>query len=181
VKSTHVALALAMAVGCTGHIGDSNSPGYTLGAPSSSSEGGGGGGAPDASKESSCPTEGCGTVVPTDDGGDDTTSDSGTSSGSASAGGTCGASMDSYGYTRCACSTEATTLAGDTIAKCTGYDCCVRYGPDSGLTEGFGNPTLSSNLCACFSSADITAMLGAPATCQQFAGGGGATIASSCP
>lgn len=178
MRSTHIALALAMAVGCTGQIGDSNASDYTLGASSRSSEGG----APDASNESSCAIEGCGTAVPTDDGGgDDATSDSGTSSGSGSGGGTCGASMDSYGYTRCACSTETTTLAADTIAKCVGYDCCVRYGPDSGLVEGFGNPTLSSNLCACFSSADITAMLGTPTSCQAFAGGGGATIASSCP
>ena len=51
----------------------------------------------------------------------------------------------------------------------------------SGLMQGFGDQTLSSNLCACYSSADIAAIYGASVTCQHFAGGGGATIVKSCP
>lgn len=67
------------------------------------------------------------------------------------------------------------------VASCTGFDCCVRYGPDSGLMQGFGDQSLSSNLCACYSSADIAAIYGASVTCQHFAGGGGAMIVKSCP
>ncbi len=47
--------------------------------------------------------------------------------------------------------------------------------------EGFGDQSLSSNLCACYSSADIAAIYGASVTCQHFAGGGGVKIVKSCP
>jgi hypothetical protein len=102
-------------------------------------------------------------------------------SSSGGGGSVCATSVDSYGLTRCACfpgSVETT----NTVATCSGYDCCVRYASDSGLAEGFGNPLLSSGLCACYSSADITAMLGASATCKSFAGGSSdRTIVQSCP
>jgi hypothetical protein len=92
----------------------------------------------------------------------------------------CETSMDSYGYMRCACLAGQADPA-NAVAACTGYDCCVRYRPDSGLAEGFGNPSASSNLCACYAAADIAALFGAPTTCQRFAGGSHGTIVQSCP
>jgi hypothetical protein len=99
---------------------------------------------------------------------------------SADAGMSCETTMDANGFMRCSCLAGMAPSA-NAIASCTGYDCCVRYGPDSGLTQGFGDQTLSSNLCACYSSADIAAIYGATVTCQHFAGGGGATVVKSCP
>ena len=96
------------------------------------------------------------------------------------AGMSCQTTMDANGFTRCSC-LAGTAPSANAVASCTGYDCCVRYAPDSGLMQGFGDQTLSSNLCACYSSADIAAIYGASVTCQRFAGGGGAMIVKSCP
>ena len=98
----------------------------------------------------------------------------------ADAGMSCQTTMDANGFMRCSCLAGMAPSA-NAVASCTGYDCCVRYAPDSGLMEGFGDQTLSSNLCACYSSADIAAIYGASVTCQRFAGGGGATIVKGCP
>jgi hypothetical protein len=98
----------------------------------------------------------------------------------ADAGMSCETTMDANGFMRCSCLAGMASSA-NAVASCTGYDCCVRYGTDSGLMEGFGDQSLSSNLCACYSSADITAIYGASVTCQHFAGGGGAKIVKSCP
>jgi hypothetical protein len=99
---------------------------------------------------------------------------------SADAGMSCQTTMDANGFMRCSC-LAGTAPSANAVASCTGYDCCVRYAPDSGLMEGFGDQTLSSNLCACYSSADIAAIYGATVTCQHFAGGSGAMIVKSCP
>jgi hypothetical protein len=96
------------------------------------------------------------------------------------AGMSCQTTMDANGFLRCSCLAGMAPSA-NAVASCTGYDCCARYGPDSGLMEGFGDQSLSSNLCACYSSADIAAIYGASVTCQHFAGGGGAKIVKSCP
>jgi hypothetical protein len=98
----------------------------------------------------------------------------------AEAGMSCETTMDANGFMRCSC-LAGTAPSANAVASCTGYDCCVRYGADSGLMEGFGNPGLSSNLCACYSSADIAAIYGASVTCQRFTAGGGAAIVKSCP
>jgi hypothetical protein len=98
----------------------------------------------------------------------------------ADAGMSCQTTMDANGFMRCSCLAGMAPSA-NAVASCTGYDCCVRFGPDSGLMEGFGDQSLSSNLCACYSSADIAAIYGASVTCQHFAGGGGAMIVKSCP
>jgi hypothetical protein len=100
--------------------------------------------------------------------------------GADAAGMSCQTTMDANGFTRCSCLAGMAPSA-NAVASCTGYDCCVRYAPDSGLMEGFGDQGLSSNLCACYSSADIAAIYGASVTCQRFAGGGGATIVKGCP
>jgi hypothetical protein len=99
---------------------------------------------------------------------------------SADGGRSCETTMDSYGYTRCSC-LAGMAPAANTVASCPNYDCCVRYAGDSGLAEGFGNPGLSSNLCACYMADDIAAIYGATVTCQHFAGGAGAMIVKSCP
>jgi len=99
---------------------------------------------------------------------------------STEAGMSCETTMDANGFMRCSCLAGMAPSA-NAVASCTGYDCCVRYAPDSGLMQGFGDQTLSSNLCACYSSADIAAIYGASVTCQHFAGGGGAAIVKSCP
>jgi hypothetical protein len=99
---------------------------------------------------------------------------------SADGGMSCQTTMDANGFMRCSCLAGMAPSA-NAVASCTGYDCCVRYAPDSGLTQGFGDQTLSSNLCACYSSADIAAIYGASMTCQHFAGGGGAMVAKGCP
>jgi hypothetical protein len=102
-------------------------------------------------------------------------------SSSGTGGSVCATSVDSDGFTRCACY-PGSVQTTNTVATCAGYDCCVRYASDSGLAEGFGNPLLSSGLCACYSSADIVAMLGASATCKSFAGGASdRTIVPTCP
>jgi hypothetical protein len=112
---------------------------------------------------------------------DSSTPDSSSDPPTTSDGGiSCQTTMDSYGYTQCACQPGAAVTSG-AVAACTGFDCCVRYGPDSGLAEGFGNPSLGSDLCACYSSADIAAILGAPVTCNAFASNGVGKIVSSCP
>ncbi len=98
----------------------------------------------------------------------------------ADAGMSCQTTMGANGFMRCSCLAGMAPSA-NAVASCTGYDCCMRYGPDSGLMEGFGDQSLSSNLCACYSSADIAAIYGASVTCQHFAGGGGAMIVKSCP
>jgi hypothetical protein len=98
----------------------------------------------------------------------------------ADAGMSCQTTMDANGFMRCSCLAGMAPSA-NAVASCTGYDCCMRYAPDSGLMEGFGDQSLSSNLCACYSSADIAAIYGASVTCQHFAGGGGAKIVKSCP
>ncbi len=98
----------------------------------------------------------------------------------ADAGMSCQTTMDANGFMRCSCLAGMAANA-NAVASCAGYDCCVRYGPDSGLMEGFGDQSLSSKLCACYSSADNAANYGASATCQHFAGGGGAMIVKSCP
>jgi hypothetical protein len=98
----------------------------------------------------------------------------------AEAGMSCQTTMDANGFMRCSCLAGMAPSA-NAVASCSGYDCCVRYGPDSGLMQGFGDQSLSSNLCACYSSADIAAIYGASVTCQHFAGGGGAMIVKSCP
>jgi hypothetical protein len=98
----------------------------------------------------------------------------------ADAGMSCQTTRDANGFMRCSCLAGMAPSA-NAVASCTGYDCCVRYGPDSGLMEGFGDQSLSSNLCACYSSADIAAIYGASVTCQHFAGGGGGMIVKSCP
>lgn len=181
MRSTPVALILAVAAACTGEFGDSSGADDVPEAASRSSEGG----ALDASGESSCVMDDCGPAVSTGKGGGDDAEispDSGSLPDSGSEpSGACGTSMDSYGYTRCACSPGPSAPVANALAKCVGYDCCVRYAGDSGLAEGFGNPTLSSNLCACFSSADIAAVLGVTTTCQDFARGSAGTVTSSCP
>jgi hypothetical protein len=91
----------------------------------------------------------------------------------------CQTSVDSYGYTRCTCADGVAALGDAAVASCTG-DCCVLYGADSGLAAGFGNPTLSSDLCACFQAADIAAMLGTSATCRSFANDGVGSVVKSC-
>jgi hypothetical protein len=98
----------------------------------------------------------------------------------ADAGYSCETTMDSAGNAQCSC-LAGTAPSANAVASCAGYDCCVRYAADSGLMEGFGNPSLSSNLCACYSAAGIAAVYGAAVTCQRFAGGAGATILKSCP
>jgi hypothetical protein len=98
----------------------------------------------------------------------------------ADAGMSCQTTMGANGFMRCSCLAGMAPSA-NAVASCTGYDCCMRYGPDSGLMEGFGDQSLSSNLCACYSSADIAAIYGASVTCQHFAGSGGAMIVKSCP
>lgn len=97
----------------------------------------------------------------------------------ADAGMSCQTTMDANGFLRCSC-LAGTAPSANAVASCTGYDCCMRYGPDSGLLEGFGDQSLSSNLCACYASADIAAIYGASMTCQHFAGGG-AKVVKSCP
>jgi hypothetical protein len=103
-----------------------------------------------------------------------------TAAEAADAGMSCQTTMDANGFVRCSCLAGMAPSA-NAVGSCTGYDCCVRYGPDSGLLEGFGDQSLSSNLCACYTSADIAAIYGASVTCQHFAGGGGAMIVKSCP
>jgi hypothetical protein len=173
MRLANAAVLLSLALACTGQFGD---PSGSTGPPSSSARSfdGGTSVAADGSlpaAEASLPA------------GDDAASspDSAATApvlSEADGGETCETSKDSYGYTQCTCmpGAEATSSA---VAACTGYDCCVSYAPDSGLAEGFGNPALSSNLCACYSSADIAAILGAPTACQGFAGDG--TVVSSCP
>jgi hypothetical protein len=96
------------------------------------------------------------------------------------AGYSCETTMDGAGNAQCSC-LAGTAPSANAVASCAGYDCCVRYAADSGLMEGFGNPSLSSNLCACYSAAGIAAIYGATITCQRFASGAGATIVKSCP
>jgi hypothetical protein len=88
--------------------------------------------------------------------------------------------MDSYGYAQCSC-LEGPVETYRAVPACTGYDCCVRFAPDSGLMAGFGNPILSSNLCACYSSADIAVIVGGSVTCSQFANIGVGKVVPSCP
>jgi hypothetical protein len=98
----------------------------------------------------------------------------------ADGGRSCETTMDANGFMRCSC-LAGMAASANAVASCTGYDCCMRFVPDSGLMEGFGDQSLSSSLCACYSSADIAAIYGASVTCQHFAGGSGATIVKSCP
>jgi hypothetical protein len=74
-----------------------------------------------------------------------------------------------------------TALGDAAVESCTGYACCVSYGADSGLAAGFGDPTLSSGLCGCFQSADIAAILGADASCADFANDGVGSVVKTCP
>jgi hypothetical protein len=122
-----------------------------------------GGGAPaDAPNAANPPTDAA--VVPATDGGV-----------------VCQTTIDSYGYTRCTCATGVAALGDAGVASCAGFDCCVRYGADSGLAAGFGDPALSSGLCGCFQSADIAALLGANASCQNFASDGVGKVVTTCP
>ena len=172
-----VVLTVALAFGCVGQFGDPGGSEPTSLPPSSPLEGGA---SPEIDGSSVPSGEEAGEPDPSSgaDASPDTT-DAAPDSGP-EANGPCETSTDGYGYARCSCMPGASVPAAAAVATCAGYDCCLRYAPDSGLSVGFGNPTLSSNLCACFSSADIAALLGAPATCKAFAAGEG-TVVSSCP
>jgi hypothetical protein len=93
----------------------------------------------------------------------------------------CQTSVDSNGFTRCACAPNVAALGDAAVSACSGYDCCVAYAADSGLAAGFGDPALSSGLCACFHAADIAALLGATATCSEFARDGVGKVVKGCP
>jgi hypothetical protein len=91
--------------------------------------------------------------------------------------------MDSYGYARCVCSPGSSVLGEAGVASCVNYDCCLSYGPDSGVSVGFAEPSATSGLCACFTSADIAAVSGVSTTCNDFVnhGGGVGKVVQSCP
>jgi hypothetical protein len=93
----------------------------------------------------------------------------------------CQTSVDSYGFTRCVCAPGVAALGDAGVSACSGYDCCVAYAADSGLAAGFGDPALSSGLCACFHAGDIAAVLGATATCSDFAHDGVGNVVKGCP
>jgi hypothetical protein len=93
----------------------------------------------------------------------------------------CQTSVDSYGFTRCVCAPNVTALGDAGVSACAGYDCCVAYAADSGLAAGFGDPALSSGLCACFHADDMAAVLGATATCSDFARDGVGKVVKGCP
>jgi hypothetical protein len=93
----------------------------------------------------------------------------------------CQTSVDGYGFTRCVCAPNVAALGDAAVSACSGYDCCVAYGADSGLAAGFGDPSLSSGLCACFHADDIAAVLGATATCGDFARDGVGNVVKGCP
>jgi hypothetical protein len=179
-RAIAMALAGAIAAACTGTIDDGGGL----------ASGGGDAAAPDAWRAADGPTGGGGdaAVDPTDgpgasdDGASAPSSDGATAS--VDAGGTgvvCQTSVDSYGYMRCTCAQGVAALGDAGVASCAGFPCCVRYGADSGLAAGFGDPALSSGLCGCFQSADITAILGASATCGNFANDGVGVVVPSCP
>jgi hypothetical protein len=93
----------------------------------------------------------------------------------------CQTSVDSNGFTRCTCAPGVAALGDAAVSACSGYDCCVAYAADSGLAAGFGDPALSSGLCACFHADDIAALLGTTATCSSFARDGVGTVVKGCP
>jgi hypothetical protein len=177
ILSAHVALASILAVACTGQILGGDSSGSSSGAPSAVTS-------TDGGSETTPRTDGSVTgeagSVP-DEASAESSADS-TSAGT-DGGAPCGAVMDSYGYTRCICSPGSSGLGEAGRASCVGYDCCVRYPPDSGVSLGFANPALTAGLCACFTSGDLTAVSGVSTTCADFVGHGGGvgTVVSSCP
>lgn len=167
MKTAGLALAAVLVAACTGTID------------------GGGLGSPDATSSStSGPPDGSAggerNPAPGPNDGSDASPDAPPGE-QLDAGLVCQTSVDSYGYTRCVCSPGVHALGDAAVAACVGYDCCVSYGPDSGLAAGFGDPTLSSDLCACFHSADIAALRGTTATCSNFAHDGVGTVVKACP
>lgn len=176
-----VVLILAPLVSaCTGHFDDPGDP-LVVQSPPPMSTGDGGSSPPlvDAGAGSSAgEAEGSTTSAPPDASPSDSPSDAAATIDDNDA--SCETNVDSYGYTQCTC-LQGPVATASPVASCSGFDCCVRYGPDSGLAAGFGNPSLSSGLCACYSSADITAIRGSMVSCQNFANGGVGMIVSSCP
>jgi hypothetical protein len=179
MRLASVSVVLPLALACTGQFGDPAGSAAPTGSSQGSSDGGGpsAGGSPpvgDGEAPSSAASPPVGDAeAPLSDSAATSTVPS-----EADGGETCQTSIGSYGYTQCAC-LQGSAATSNVVAACTGYDCCVRYAPGSGLAEGFGNPALSSDLCACYSSAEIVAIFGGPTTCQAFAGDG--TVVSSCP
>lgn len=179
-------LIAAVAVACTGTIDD----GGDLDAGGGVGVGPGAGDASTAWSPDGAARGSSDSAVPSSDGtGGGAPADA--SSGSTPEGGivvnasdggvVCQTSVDSYGYTRCTCAPGVGAVGDAAVASCAGYACCVRYGGDSGLAAGFGDPALSSGLCGCFQSDDITAILGASASCQSFANDGVGDVVPSCP
>jgi hypothetical protein len=173
MRTADVSLVALLLTACTGTFdggpaapwGDASSPGSSSGRPSD-----GGGGGLDAEP-------GDGAVVSADAPQASTDAPAGFADASAP----CQTSVDSYGFTRCACAPNVAALGDAAVSACSGYDCCVAYAADSGLAAGFGDPALSSGLCACFHADDIAAVLGATATCSAFARDGVGTVVKACP
>jgi hypothetical protein len=174
MRTADVALVALLVTACNGTFDggpaapsdDASSSGSSSGSSSASSSGGpsdGGGRAPDAA-----PSDGA--VVSTD-----------APATFADASAPCQTSVDSHGFTRCMCAPNVAALGDAAASTCAGYDCCVAYAADSGLAAGFGDPAMSSGLCACFHADDIAALLGATATCSDFARDGVGNVVKGCP
>jgi hypothetical protein len=185
LKYASIMLVPSLVLACTGEFGDPSAPVAPPGSPSAAPEGGSSSPLVDASSSA----EEADTASASDPADSSSDSPSGAPADDAGPSGTpaatdggafCETTMDSYGYTQCACM-QGPAAVSHPVAACAGYDCCVQYGPDSGLASGFGNPAISSDLCACYSSADIAATLGASVSCQDFANDGNTMIVSSCP
>lgn len=165
-----LALVAAIVAGCTGTFDEGGGPVSSGGDASSEVSSTADGSFHGGSDSSTPPTDG--SVASTDAPATGASLDGGLA---------CQTSVDSYGYTRCTCAEGVTAIGDAGVASCTGFPCCVSYGGDSGLAAGFGDPTLSSGLCGCFQSEDIAALLGAEATCAQFANDGVGSVVATCP
>lgn len=191
----YVVLACLVGVACNGEFTTTDVSGRSLGSSSGSpgsvmppggssgssgSNGGSGSSGTTASSGGGLPP-GAGTVP--DDASMESATDPPTTSFDADGGPPCETVMDSYGYARCICSPGSSFAAEAGVGSCMNYDCCVSYPGDSGVALGFANPATTSGLCACFLSADITAVSGVSTTCNDFVnhGGGVGKVVSSCP
>jgi hypothetical protein len=175
----HVALACLVAVACRGEFTTTDVSGWSSGSSGAPMPSGGSSGGT-ASTDGGVPAE-AGTIP--DEASAESAADSPATGFDGDGGAPCETVVDSYGNTRCICSPGSSGLAEAGVASCSGYDCCVRYPPDSGVSLGFANPALTAGLCACFTSADLTAVSGVSTTCNDFVnhGGGVGTVVSSCP
>jgi hypothetical protein len=180
VKYAALLTLAPLVAACTGHFDDPSGPAVIQGPPPVSA--GDGSSSPPLADAGAGPSGGQADASTTSPAPDSSASDSPSDAPATidDSDASCETNVDSYGYTQCTCLPGPIATAS-AVASCSGFDCCVRYGPDSGLAAGFGNPSLSSGLCACYSSADIAAIRGSAVSCHDFANGGVGTIVSSCP